>query len=618
MKKSLRKILLLIFTLTMVFTGLIACSNPSGWDPSKVTLTNGGAVLENGGFIAETENYVYFINGVEDSTSDNTFGAPVRGALVVADKDDLSNSCIVVPKLFVASDYDAGVFISNGYVYYGTPCTDLDSSGAVAKSQMTFARTKLDGTGTENYFTISSLSAEYRFVEDQDGNVNIVYYDSTDKALYSFSTQSKQKTTIAKTNEKANEETLNAYFFLNGDGPVVMYTVSVYDGEYNERETSRNKKSFNRAYVYTLGDVKQDETAECLGEKVFDGEGVVNKTLSISFVNGSCVCYSVANVVDGISKTYYVDLTNGFNPVQVVNVNYAKAENLIVGVDEVYAMEDKYIVKASLTGDVSALKETVARVETVNSLLFKDGDFIYYRNSSNNLYRVYVGDRTGKQEKDLMEQKVSENVVSSMWYMPEIIDGKIFYLDNSKNGCSYVKYVSVSAEVKTDVDEDGEITACYLDGQEFVGILLDSDKAVIAENIIKEKLESCIENGQLVFDEDDDGNIILTNGEPNIEAIVEARAIYDGLTTEKGLVTASTVKMLKNYEEALRINKLLYKLYEFDTAVDKDAFETAFNTAKQAIDALANSREFSASEIRGYFSENYNYYYQEAYKYFVD
>ena len=76
--------------------------------------------------------------------------------------------------------------------------------------------------------------------------------------------------------------------------------------------------------------------------------------------------------------------------------------------------------------------------------------------------------------------------------------------------------------------------------------------------------------------------------------------------------------MLKNYEEALRINKLLYKLYEFDTAVDKDAFETAFNTAKQAMDALANSSEFSESEIRGYFSENYNYYYQEAYKYFVD
>ena len=44
--------------------------------------------------------------------------------------------------------------IEEGYVYYGTPSTEKNSSGAIAKEDITFMRTKLDGSGdTDVYFT---------------------------------------------------------------------------------------------------------------------------------------------------------------------------------------------------------------------------------------------------------------------------------------------------------------------------------------------------------------------------------------------------------------------------------------------------------------------------------
>ena len=38
-------------------------------------------VTSNGGFVVGVGNYYYFINGVEQSTADNTYGTPVKGAL---------------------------------------------------------------------------------------------------------------------------------------------------------------------------------------------------------------------------------------------------------------------------------------------------------------------------------------------------------------------------------------------------------------------------------------------------------------------------------------------------------------------------------------------------------
>ena len=40
-------------------------------------------VTSQGGFVVQKGEYVYFINGVEAYTSDNTYGTPVKGAAVI-------------------------------------------------------------------------------------------------------------------------------------------------------------------------------------------------------------------------------------------------------------------------------------------------------------------------------------------------------------------------------------------------------------------------------------------------------------------------------------------------------------------------------------------------------
>ena len=88
MKKFLTGIVLVVMAFVCLFA--TACSGKN-WKESDVTLKEWGAILENDGFIAKTENYVYFINGVAENTEDNTFGMPIKGSLVAAKRSDIES-----------------------------------------------------------------------------------------------------------------------------------------------------------------------------------------------------------------------------------------------------------------------------------------------------------------------------------------------------------------------------------------------------------------------------------------------------------------------------------------------------------------------------------------------
>ena len=200
MKKVLFKVLCGLLAVTILLS-LPACSKKDKW--KGTSMTDWKEVVSIGGFVAETQNYLYYINGIGTSTESNTFGAPVKGSLMAVAKADLGKSEseikteIVVPKLFVANDYNAGVYIFDDYVYYGTPSTDKTPEGTVANSEMMFMKTKLDGTDSKVLFSIDTLSAEYRIVE-KDDTVYIVYYDATNSELISYNTANKAKAVIAK------------------------------------------------------------------------------------------------------------------------------------------------------------------------------------------------------------------------------------------------------------------------------------------------------------------------------------------------------------------------------------------------------------------------------------
>ncbi len=185
-----------------------------------------GNVVSNGGFVVEKGNYIYFINGAEEYTASNKYGDVVKGALMRISKSDLKakkyeNVVTVVPMLFVAQNYDAGIYIYGDYVYYASPTTEKDQSGKVQNDWISFKRAKLDGSDAmkDYYFRSDDNTVDYRYVE-VEGVVYCLHAD--DKTLYSYNTQTGRDTVLV---ENAGSE----FFFDTSDpeNPSVYYTMPV-------------------------------------------------------------------------------------------------------------------------------------------------------------------------------------------------------------------------------------------------------------------------------------------------------------------------------------------------------------------------------------------------------
>ena len=90
MKKTLLKLLLCVTLLAVICFGGCSCGS-SSWDGSKVTLkTITNEVGVQGGMVAETENYVYFINGKADADGLGAYtgsyiSAPATSATILAE-----------------------------------------------------------------------------------------------------------------------------------------------------------------------------------------------------------------------------------------------------------------------------------------------------------------------------------------------------------------------------------------------------------------------------------------------------------------------------------------------------------------------------------------------------
>ena len=214
------------------------------------------AVASNGGFAVEKGDYVYFINGMEDYTADNVYGDVVKGSLMRIAKTKLASGSYgeaetVVPMLFSAQNFDAGLYIYGDYVYYATPTTDKNMDGEVESSWIDFKRAKLDGSETmkDYYFRLSSNSSAYRFVEE-DGVVYCLYEE--DGLLKSYDTKDKVSRVLADA---------DAYYYdkSNPSNPNVYYTMSVVVDADTDNSTTA---AYNQ--IYTVNAAARVESA---GEK---------------------------------------------------------------------------------------------------------------------------------------------------------------------------------------------------------------------------------------------------------------------------------------------------------------------------------------------------------------
>lgn len=235
MRKLYKKILVCT-TAAVLAAGSVAFASceepftPLAGDDYKST----EAAVSNGGFAVEYGKYLYFINGATTHEDDNTFGTPVKGALMRISKENFKNGTgeaeTVLPSLIVSSDYTAGFFIYNDRVYYATPNNVKSMSGEIESDWLDFKSASLNGSDVRDYFRLSDNATAFRFVQtDKDSPVYLLYNgkkpDDNDgtTGIQSYNTETKICTTIA--------EGASAYVFNSADktDPYVYYTMAVRD-----------------------------------------------------------------------------------------------------------------------------------------------------------------------------------------------------------------------------------------------------------------------------------------------------------------------------------------------------------------------------------------------------
>ena len=623
MKKTLLKIFVSVIAVCSGFLCFAACNG--GFSSNNVTLTTLTKETEVGGFIAETENYVYYINGIGDSSADNKYGKPVKGALMAADKEDLTKTCVVVPKLFVAKDYKAGVYVYDGYVYYGTTNTDLNSSGNVAKDELVFAKSKLDGTETEILFNAGGLSTEYRIVKAEDKTVYIIYYSSDKKAIISYNSKTKESLTVAETNEKA-AEALDEYKFVDNEGAVngaaVFFTSKVYAEEFNQAKKdslgdkyTRTTEKYNKVYAYKVGDVTENGFA---GKLVADGNKNIPAKFSFVAVKGKYVFVKETDGTDNaVTVTYAVNALD-LEKTKIVNSSYVEDGTLVNDLSSAYKVVDGYLVKLSLVDAIEGQEgsyKTVMKADNVNKLLFTEGDFVYYVNSSSYLARKNMMNYEGENG---FEQVISEGKIADNWYAPEIRNGNIYYCDASEYANSYIKYASVSDALDIERDEDtDEIKSVKFAVRTLIGKVTDKDTVSFAETEINDYLKKLTGN-KIVFDTDDDGKYVMKDGKPVCSALDNANKVYENLGKLKESVSETTVKSLKNYNKAKELSVELLVLKDFDklSETEKTALKADFEKVYAKTEALKKDKDYSYNTVTGMIEENAMYFLNIANKFF--
>ena len=443
-------------------------------------------VQSNGGFAVQKGDFVYFINGLEDYTEPNVYGDVVKGSLMRIKKSDLDagkyeNVKTVVPMLFAAQNFDAGIYIYGDYVYYATPTTDKNMDGQVGSSWLDFKRAKLDGTETmkDYYFRLKSNSSKYRFVE-VDSVVYCLYEEGG--YLKSYDTKDKVSRVLAKADsfyydtsdptnpnvyytmsvvvgadtDNSTTAAYNQLYSVNAaarvesvDKNAASYTVKGgktydFDENYLNEQNEKAKKDGKEA-IYDLADYTTYPYVN-LGELVLDGIG--SNALKATQFNGD---KSKALTPDGYTYTVKEYANDGvyFTRTEVAKTSSDAESTKLYYLADAGKNADGWDV---VSGNGSDALDVVALDSTlVSSAIFKTTDSgaqEYYYLSENTLYKATVGENDDPIK---MAGNLSD---ATLWKL----DGDFLYYyqsseDGNGNSLSRIKVTGTKEQYNTLLDE---------------------------------------------------------------------------------------------------------------------------------------------------------------------
>lgn len=183
MRKTTKKLLSIVAAATLLgSTAALAACSDKGYQGDPVTGYDAAALVRagtNGGFTVEKGDYVYFINGQELYTANNSYGNVVKGSLMRISKEDLKNgnyenTITVVPSLVSSENFEAGIFIYGDYVYYASPTTDKNEKGEIENTSIDMKRARIDGKAAPDsyFFRLESNTSKFRYVVVADVDRN--------------------------------------------------------------------------------------------------------------------------------------------------------------------------------------------------------------------------------------------------------------------------------------------------------------------------------------------------------------------------------------------------------------------------------------------------------------
>ena len=259
-----------VFLAALLTLSLAACkkdANPTvaSKDPTV------SQVSSNGGFLVETGDYVYFLNGKTDAGKYET-GKVTKGALVRVKKTDIAKGSeakcdTIISKLLVADDTAAGVYLFNEYFYYAAPSTEKNSKGEVKTDKLLFFRTKADGSDTSKSICGKDFdsSVEYRYVS-AGKNVYLIVKDSSD--LYVYDAIGRKQLFKYSDSVSSIQETL---FSSDVGDPALFYTIkpvnkTIYP---DDNDSNRATENYYEVYSVNFGESK----VEAKAERILDGIG---------------------------------------------------------------------------------------------------------------------------------------------------------------------------------------------------------------------------------------------------------------------------------------------------------------------------------------------------------
>lgn len=647
MRKPFTKIICVIVAV-IVAAGIwlfAGCSNV--YDGNKLSGNIDGEVASNGGFAVEKGDYLYFINGIESYTADNTYGSPVKGAIMRIAKSDLKNrnyssAETVVPLVVYSGNTNAGIYIYGDYVYYTTPSTEKNSDGEVLNTKLDFKRSKLDGTETmrDYYLQLETNSTEYRYVSVGD-TVYLVYV-ATSETLYD---ESAGVTNLHSLNTATGTDTVLAYnvssvLFDSSDktNAQIYYTMSVTDYAsgsaygYNQVYTVRADQTEKKEYDFDkiLGwDEDENHYVNC-GDLVFDGIGYMEGTDddydSFEFNydktgatrNNESYTYSLSAYTNGtlfytrtstnnsnaylfmLNESTAVDSDGGVKQTwNAVEENPQRSSRLLTdgssaasytylfdeqgaflgvlnsetdgGISVNYAYtEDGALKLGNKIGANDSADYFYILNEGTATILFLDGNYLYYSLSGGNGYTVYRMDYTGRWN-DYNGMPADDDVdnynpvrildldAASDWYLPELVDGQLIFAADTDDMSSY-NYVMV-CDLRKDTTTNEIMSNAEIDAmnEKFDGIeelIADYGDTDNYPTDLYANLENALRFAYFTGDADYIKQLAVLCNEAALEEDEDADPVYSDRTLSQyaDFLVPSAENDWKDYTDSRQIN----------------------------------------------------------------